>query len=270
MNLIGAPFVVQMGSIATEMYRMGWDERNGGNISILLRPEEVTPYLDLDHVERILPTGCDAAPLAGQLFLVTGAGKYFRHVAQDPAGNLGLIRIGQDGRTAQLLWGYREGGSCTSELPAHLLSHMARRQSDPENRVILHSHPTYTLAMTHVHPLDEAHFTHTLWQMSTECMMVFPDGVGVLPWMLCGTQEIGAMTAAKMRQFRLVVWAQHGIYGAGRTLDEAFGLIETVEKAAQVYLLTAHLPKVNRLTDDQLRQIAVQQGKPFRADFLTI
>ena len=37
---------------------------------------------------------------------------------------------------------------------------------------------------------------------------------------------------------RLVIWALHGIYGAGKNLDEAFGLIETVEKTAQIYMLT--------------------------------
>ena len=47
-----------------------------------------------------------------------------------------------------------------------------------------------------------------------------------------------------------MVWGMHGIYGAGKTLDETFGLIETVEKAAQIYMLTAHLPRVNTIRDD--------------------
>ena len=46
------------------------------------------------------------------------------------------------------------------------------------------------------------------------------------------------------------------IYGAGKTMDEAFGLIETVEKAAELYLKTAHLPRVNTITDEQLKIIA--------------
>ena len=54
---------------------------------------------------------------------------------------------------------------------------------------------------------------------------MFTDGVGILPWMLCGTNEIGEATAEKMKEFRLVIWAMHGIYGAGKTLDETFGLI---------------------------------------------
>ena len=31
-----------------------------------------------------------------------------------------------------------------------------------------------------------------------------------------------------------IVWAQHGIYGANKDLDETFGLIETAEKAADI------------------------------------
>ena len=109
--------------------------------------------------------------------------------------------------------------------------------------------------MTYVHTLDEKAFTRTLWQMCTECIVVFPDGVNVLPWMLCGTNEIGEATAEKMRTARLVVWAQHGIYGAGKDLDETFGLIETAEKAAEIYIKIAHLPLVNTITDDEMHQL---------------
>jgi rhamnulose-1-phosphate aldolase len=132
----------------------------------------------------------------------------------------------------------------------------------------MHCHPANLLAMTYVHDLDEIKFTRTLWQMCTECIVVFPEGVNVLPWMLCGTNEIGEATAEKMLTARLVVWGQHGIYGAGRSLDEAFGLIETVEKAAQIFMLTAHLPRINTITDDQLRQLTASFGIKFREDFL--
>ena len=149
-----------------------------------------------------------------------------------------------------------------------MMSHIERLKVDPENRVVMHCHPTYTLAMNFVHELDEKKFTKSLWQMCTECMVVFPDGIGVLPWMLCGTNEIGEKTAEKMKEFRLVVWGMHGIYGVGKNLDEAFGLIETVEKAAQLYMLTAHLPCVNTITDENLVEIAEGFGVKYRKDFL--
>lgn len=269
-NILDAPFVEEMKKTTANMYRLGWDERNGGNISYMLDEEEVAEYLDLNNVIRTIPTGFEAKELIGKIFIVTGTGKYFKNVEYDPENNLGIIRIAEDGTTAELLWGYADGGKFTSELPAHLMSHISRLSVDPENRVVIHSHPTNTLAMNYVHELDEKKFTHTLWEMCTECIVVFPDGVGVLPWMLCGTNEIGEATAEKMKEFRLVIWAMHGIYGAGKNLDEAFGLIETVEKAAQIYMLTSHLPRINTIKDKDMQILAEAFGVEYRKDFLNL
>lgn len=269
-NILTAPFVEEMKKTTANMYRLGWDERNGGNISYMLDNCEVAEYLDLSCVLRTIPLNFDAPELIGKIFIVTGTGKYFKNVTDDPETNLGIIRIAEDGKTAELLWGYRDGGKFTSELPAHLMSHIARLSVDPGNRIVMHCHPTNTLAMNFVHELDEKKFTHTLWEMCTECIVVFPDGIGVLPWMLCGTNSIGEATAAKMKEFRLVVWGMHGIYGCGKTMDEAFGLIETVEKAAQIYMLTAHLPRVNTIKDAEMVELAEAFGVKYRKDFLDL
>ncbi len=269
-NVINAPFMEEMRNTCANMYRLGWDERNGGNISYMLNANEVAKYLDLNKVIREITLGFDASALVGRIFVVTGTGKYFKNVKDDPENNLGIIRIGKDGKTAELLWGYADGGKFTSELPAHLMSHIARLSVDAENRIVMHCHPTHTLAMNYVHELNEKKLTHTLWEMCTECIVVFPDGVGVLPWMLCGTTEIGEATANKMKEFRIVVWGMHGIYGAGRTMDETFGLIETVEKAAQIYMLTAHLPRINTIKDEELVRLAEFFGVNYRKDFLNL
>ena len=271
-NILDAPFVKGMMKTTANMYRLGWDERNGGNISMMLDPDEVAEYLDINASIRSIAMGFDAKVLVGKIFIVTGTGKYFKNVEDDPENNLGIIKVAEDGTTAELLWGYSDGGRFTSELPAHLMSHISRLEKNPENRVIMHSHPTNTLAMTYVHELDEKKLTHSLWEMCTECMVVFPDGIGVLPWMVCGTNEIGIATAEKMKEFRLVVWGQHGIYGCSKDLDEAFGLIETVEKAAQLYMMTAHLPRVNTITDPDLVEIvkAFKLEDVYRRDFLNL
>ncbi len=268
MNFKESAPVKKMGKITSNMYRLGWNERNGGNISLLLDEDEVTPYVDTKRVIRTIPTGFDALPLAGKYFLVTGTGKYFRNVEDDPENTLGLVRISQSGDAAELLWGYSDGGKFTSEFPAHMMSHMARLSVDPENRVVMHCHPTYTLAMNYVHELSDEAFTHTLWQMCTECIVVFPEGVGVLPWMLCGTNEIGMATAEKMKEFRTVIWGMHGIYCAGKTLDETFGLVETVEKAAEIYMLTLPAPRINTIKDCEMKELAEFFGVDYRRDFL--
>ena len=251
-----SPFLREMCKTVSNMYRLGWDERNGGNVSLLLDENEVAKYLDLKKVKRTIPIGFDAKELAGKIFLVTGTGKYFKNVEDDPENNLGIIRIAEDGATAELLWGYADGGRFTSELPAHLMSHIARLRVNPKNRVVMHCHPVNLLAMTFIHSLDDREFTRSLWRTCTECMVVFPDGIGVLPWMLCGTPEIGVATAEKMNDFRLVVWAQHGIYGAGADLDETFGLIETAEKGAEIYMKTLPYPILQTITDEDLKTIA--------------
>lgn len=267
-EILSAPWMVDMVRTATEMYRHGWDERNGGNISLLLEEEQVRPYLAPGRVVREIPTGFSCPALDGRFFLVTGTGRYFKNVQYAPEVNLGLVRLADGGANAQLLWGFADGGRFTSEFPAHMLSHAARLRVDADNRVVMHCHPTNLLAMTYVHSLEERAFTRTLWQMGTECAVVFPDGVNVLPWMLCGTNEIGEATAAKMATARLVVWAQHGIYGAGQDLDETFGLIETAEKAAEVYMKIAHLPLVNTIDDAQMQQLAAHFGVKLREGYV--
>lgn len=269
-DILTAPFVVEMKKATSNMYRLGWDERNGGNISYMLDENEVGRYLDLNNVLREIPIGFDAKELIGKIFIVTGTGKYFKNVEFDPENNLGIIRISKDGKNAELLWGYADGGKFTSELPSHLMSHNARLKIDPQHRIIIHTHPTYTLAMTHIHELDDKKFTHTIWEMCTECIVVFPEGIGVLPWMVCGNNEIGIATAKKMEEYRLVIWGLHGIYGAGRTMDETFGLIETVEKAAQLYMSIAHLPHLNTIRDFELKAIADAFGLEYRKDFLNL
>ncbi len=267
-DILTAPFLVEMVRTTTNMYAHGWDERNGGNISLRLDEKDVAEYVDVNKVLRVIPTGFSAPSLAGMYFLVTGTGKYFKNVQYDPARNLGLFRIATDGENAELLWGYSDGGQFTSELPAHLMSHVARLKVNPDNHVVMHCHPANLLAMTYVHDLDERAFTRTLWQMCTECIVVFPDGVNVLPWMLCGTNEIGIATAEKMETARLVVWSQHGIYGAGVDLDETFGLIETAEKAAEIYLKIAHLPLKNTITDDAMHQLEKRFNVKAREGYL--
>ena len=154
-----------------------------------------------------------------------------------PREGLGIVKIADEGSTAKLMWGFSGGGRPTSEFVAHLRSHEERLKTDPLNRVVLHSHPTNLICMSMVHDLDEREFTRTLWRMLAEAVIVFPDGIGILPFMCFGTKEIGQKTAEKIKSFRIVLWANHGIYGAGKDINEAFGLIDTVEKAAEVYPL---------------------------------
>lgn len=267
-NILEAPFMVETVRTLTNLYRLGWDERNGGNLSYLLYDEDIEGYLNTDEVIREIPMSFDASEIAGRIFLVTGTGKYFKNVQYDPENNLGIVRIAKSGNVCELLWGFRDGGKFTSELPAHLMSHMTRLRRDPAHRVVMHTHPTNTIAMSLILGPCEREFTRALWKMQTESIVVFPEGVGVLPWMVCGTNDIGIATAKKLEDTRLCVWTTHGIYGTGRDLDEAFGLIETVEKAAELYMLTVGQERKNEIKDNELRDLAAVFGLNYKTEYL--
>ena len=115
----------------------GWDERNGGNVSLRLTDADLQDFNDINEVHRVLDLGFDAQKLAGQYFLVTGTGRYFRNVIDQPNLDLGLIRISQDGQKGELMWGFEDGGQPTSEFPSHLMSHIARLQFDSHQRVVI-------------------------------------------------------------------------------------------------------------------------------------
>ncbi|MDT2744103.1 rhamnulose-1-phosphate aldolase [Enterococcus asini] len=268
-DILAAPFVQEMMNTTANLYRLGWDERNGGNISYLLDEEDVKPFLDLDKVIREIPMIFDASKLAGRYFIVTGSGKYFKNVINAPAENLGIVRVAANGKSLDLLWGLENDAVPTSELPSHFMSHIARLEVNPENRIIMHNHASHLLAMTFTHEMDEKAFTRTLWQMCTECLVVFPEGVSLLPWMVPGTNEIGEATAAKMKETRLVMWPQHGVYGAGKDMDEVFGLIETAEKAAQVYTYVCAQGGVKQtISDADLWRLADAFGLTPREGYL--
>ena len=253
-------FIKAMTKATSDMWLKGWDERNGGNVSLRLMPEDLDSCRHCLTENRVVEIGETIAGLASQYFLVTGSGKYLRNVQLDPEENLGIIQIAENGRQAQVLWGLRGNGIPTSELSAHLRSHRSRQQvSQHQSRVIMHCHATNLIALSYVMDLSSPAFTRALWEMSTECLVVFPEGIGVLPWMVPGTPAIGEATAALMQEHALVLWSFHGIFAAGATLDEAFGLIDTAEKAAEVLVKVLSMGgKKQSITTQQLKDLAAR------------
>ena len=91
-DILTAPWMLEMTRTVTNMYDHGWDERNGGNVSLLLEESQVKEYVD-GAVLREIPTGFSCPALEGKYFLVTGTGKYFKNVQYAPEVNLGLVRL---------------------------------------------------------------------------------------------------------------------------------------------------------------------------------
>ena len=75
-----------------------------------------------------------------------------------------------------------------------------------------------------------------LWSVLTELIVVFNDGIAVLPLEVSGTQFIRVDTARELETYRLVVWAKHGVLSTGKDYQDCFGLIGTADKASHIAL----------------------------------
>ncbi|WP_195936298.1 rhamnulose-1-phosphate aldolase [Lactococcus lactis] len=271
-KFVDSEYVKNMREVTRESYLRYWDERNGGNVSYRLLTEEVEGFEDVHEVKRTLELGFDASALAGFYYLVTGTGRYFRNVYSRPELDLGLVKISEDGQSYDIVWGFEDGGKPTSEFPSHLMSHIERLKVNPNQRVVFHCHPTNLIALSFTQELSERHLSRLLWKMQAESIVVFPEGIGVIPYMTPGTNEIGEATAAKMSEFQTVLWPHHGVFASGSTLDETYGLIEVLEKAAMIYSqVGAHGGEIKQaITDKELQKIAEFFGMTPHEGFLDL
>ena len=273
MTLTELPIMKRYIRLCEDGWLQGWHERNGGNLTYRLTKDEadaMRPFLD-KAPRPWTPMGVTGKNLAGEYFLATGSGKYFRNVALNPADSLCVVEINGAGDGYRIVWGLENGGRPTSEFPSHFMNHSVRAAAtNGACRVIYHAHPANLIALTYVLPLTDRDFTRALWQSATECPVVFPGGVGVVPWMVPGGAEIALATCEKMKEFDAVVWAHHGLFASGPDFDATFGLMHTIEKAAQIYvlILSCGLGVRQTISDDNLRAIARDFGVTLREDFL--
>lgn len=252
----------------------GWHERNGGNLTYRMRPEEVEqcrPYFKAipgQWVNMVV----QADNLRGEFFISTGSGKYFRNVPLAPQDNICIVEINEAGDAWRIVWGLEKGGRPTSEFPSHFLNHSVRKEATGGAcRVIYHAHPANLIAMTYILPLTARDFTRALWKSATECPVVFPGGVGVVPWMVPGGSDIALATSQLMKEYDAAVWAHHGLFASGPDFDTTFGLMHTIEKAAQIYILALSAGQgriLQTIEDDDLRAIAKDFGVTLREEFL--
>ncbi len=256
--------------MANEGYLRGWHERNGGNLSYRVKPDEVSQIRDYMAPRKWAPIGTCVPGLAGEFFLVSGSGKFMGNVKEDPANTIALIEVDSQGENYRIVWGLEAGGRPTSELPSHLMNHeVKKRVTNGAHRVIYHAHPANLIALTFVLPLDDRTFTRALWEMATECPVVFPSGVGVVPWMVPGGREIAVETSRLMETYDVAIWAHHGLFCSGEDFDLTFGLMDTVEKSAEIMVKVLSMGgKRQTITSDNFRELAGPFGITLPEKFL--
>lgn len=279
-EVVDLPFVRDFTHMCDEGWRHGWHERNGGNASYRLTAADLEAVKErlgqaarsvgfasscVDEPARAegewIPLEVKAPELVGEHLLITAAGSFMQNLMRDPEKCLGIIELNEQGGAYRVVWGFAGGGRPTSEVSAHVLIHACKKTASQGTfRVLYHCHPTPIIALTHALGADARAITRLLWKMMTECVMVFPQGVGVVPCEVPGSMELARMTASAVREHDAVIWAQHGLLATGESFDAAFGLIHVVVKAAQIFesacIMAGGPAAVAGISDDELARIA--------------
>ncbi len=228
-----------MTEVAGFLWERGWAEANGGNLSA-----DISQVLSISLAP---PEGSETVPLiepltelAGHSFLVTGSGYRFRDFARHPERNACILRLNEDGSSYLKLWGGEGSPSFrpTSELPSHLGIHRFLQKQGQQNTLVLHTHPTELIALTHFPEYrDETTLNRALWGMLPEVKVLLPRGAGLAPYALPGSQALAKATVDTLKRgYPVVLWEMHGCLATGSDVHQAFDLIDTLNKAARILL----------------------------------
>lgn len=223
--------------VAQYLWEKGWAERNAGNITVDITGLIPKTSVELTQFTKI-PMEITSPELAGHYFLVTTTGKRCRDLAKQPEKSLLIVRIADELDGYYILWGGEGPKSrSTSEFFPHLKIHGLLRQSKSPQKVVLHSHPSHLIALTSMEDYGRGSFNRFLWSTHIAARFFLPEGVGMVPFSLEESEEMAEATANLLKRHKAVLWEKHGCITTGINVNEAFDLMDILNKAAEVFLI---------------------------------
>ena len=226
--------VEKVAEVAGYLWEKGWAERNGGNITV-----NVTDYVDdeirnMPAISEVLPIGETLSHLKGCYFFCKGTQKRMRDLARKPMENGSVIRILDDCSSYVII--ADNPVMPTSELPSHLLVHDWFLETGSPYRASVHTHPIELVAMSHHTPfLEKDKLSKLLWSMIPETKAFCPRGLGIVPYMLPGSNDMAEATLEQLHDYDVVMWEKHGVFAVDTDVLHAFDQIDVLNKSAQIY-----------------------------------
>ena len=245
----------EIADVAGFLWKNGWAEANGGNISVDVTDYasgsaatlDDCPYKAMHH----------AYPeLAGRCFAATGTWTRMREVTRNWNEKLCIVRMDDVGEGYHVVW--RDNDIVpTSELNSHFGIHAVNRRLNRTATAVIHTHPDELIALSHFPEFnDQIYLNNMLWSMVPEAVVVLPHGVGVVRYELTGSPAIEAATVKAMEDHTVCLWEKHGAIATGEGVYAAFDQIEVANKAARLLLLCLHAGrKPEGLTPAQITEL---------------
>ncbi|PLX13233.1 MAG: rhamnulose-1-phosphate aldolase [Marinilabiliales bacterium] len=225
----------KVSEIAGFLWERQWAERNAGNISINLSSFFENNISDKPNklIKYNFPK--DAG---GMLLFVTGKGSRLRHLVDRIKETSCIIKINDEANAYSIIWGgEKDGFEVTSEIITHVLIHVFNLENNPQNKIVLHTHPTELIVLSH-HPIfkDQDKFNHSLWKMCPEIKLFVPQGVYCAQYALSGTQALAEITIEGLKTTNIVLWEMHGALATAENAEMAFDLLDVANKGAKLIL----------------------------------
>ena len=231
------PLYVELSEISGYLWQRGWAELNAGNISIRLSGVSEDTFSDLSVLDNlVLPAPIPA--LANEFVLITGTGHRMREISKQPKEHTMIVGVGADGASYKIYFtSFGKSIRPTSELPTHLACHGVLKETKPGYNTIMHTHPSDLISFSH-HPdmITEEIINKTLWKMHPETVVFAPTGMGFIPYQIPGNTKIANATIEKLATKNTILWQKHGAFAVGRSLTQAFDVIDVLNKSAGMYL----------------------------------
>ncbi|MDR1810097.1 MAG: rhamnulose-1-phosphate aldolase, partial [Prevotella sp.] len=236
--------------------------RNGGNITV-----NITGVID-DEIRRLKPIspataiGRTLPCLKGTYFFCKGTNKRMRDLARRPMENGAVIRILDDCARYEIV--ADNPVKPTSELVSHLSMHNYLIGKGSNYKAALHTHPIDLVAMTH-NPafLKKNVLTNLLWSMIPETRAFCPRGLGIIPYAMPSSSELADATLKELEEYDVVMWEKHGVTAVGENIMEAFDMVDTLSKSAQIYLTAKSMGfEPEGTTAEQMRELKVAFNLP--------
>ncbi len=222
---IAAATFKELAEIATLATERGWAEAGAGNFSIRLSADISTA------TARSLPLPLPYPELAGCSLLLKQTGARMRDIRRRPVPGICLVRVSTTG-TELTIW--PPTARPTSEYLAHLAGQRTLIGCRPEDRVLLHLHPTATVALSLLIPYRR--LPALLSRMHSEGPTLLRNRITALRFAPPGSAQLAELTGAALRRYAGVIWPGHGIIASGPTLSAALDLVELTDKAAMIAL----------------------------------
>jgi rhamnulose-1-phosphate aldolase len=249
----------ELGQVGKRLTEIGAAEAAAGNLSVCFRErlDVTTCFPNMQVIELPVP----APDLAGATLIVTGSGRRLRQIIEAPTANLACIVVEPGGRTGRMF----TAPDCqfkrvTSEFNSHLaVHHDQMRSRDLKLHAVLHAQPVYLTYLSHLTEYqNEQYLNQHLLRWQPETILNFPNGIGVLPFILIGSAQLTVETMLALRDHPLVVWSQHGMMArADDSIFHALDLIEYAETAAHYECLNLIAgDRSEGLDPEHLREVA--------------